>query len=170
MSDLRKVPEDRDLVDEARRVFESQIGALQEVQSKLDASFARAVALIMKSSGKVVVAGVGKSGLIGRKIAATLSSTGTPAVFLHAGEAVHGDLGVYAVGDVTIVITKSGSTSEIVLVPYDEAYETGFEDMRRRVPDISKIKRVIDWEPTTPLDETIDQIVAYQKVWLKNHK
>jgi len=59
------------------------------------------------------------------------------------------------------VKARTGSPSEIVLVPYDQAYEVGFEDMRRRVPDISKIKRVIGWEPTTPLDTTIDQIVAY---------
>lgn len=59
------------------------------------------------------------------------------------------------------VKARTGSQSEIVLVPYDQAYEVGFEDMRRRVPDISKIKRVIGWEPTTPLDTTIDQIVAY---------
>ena len=59
------------------------------------------------------------------------------------------------------VKARTGSQSEIVLIPYDQAYEVGFEDMRRRVPDISKIKRVIGWEPTTPLDTTIDQIVAY---------
>ncbi|MGQ9848853.1 MAG: GDP-mannose 4,6-dehydratase [Aggregatilineaceae bacterium] len=59
------------------------------------------------------------------------------------------------------VKARTGSQSEIVLIPYDQAYEVGFEDMRRRVPDISKIKRVIGWEPTTPLDATIDQIVAY---------
>jgi UDP-glucose 4-epimerase len=59
------------------------------------------------------------------------------------------------------VKARTGSTSEVVLIPYDQAYEVGFEDMRRRVPDISKIKRVIGWEPTTPLDVTIDQIVAH---------
>lgn len=59
------------------------------------------------------------------------------------------------------VKARTGSQSEIVLIPYDQAYEVGFEDMRRRVPDISKIKRAIGWEPTTPLDATIDQIVAY---------
>src|SRR5438105_7408583 len=65
---------------------------------------------------------------------------------------------------------RTRSTSEIVMVPYDEAYEAGFEDMRRRIPDVAKIKRAISWEPTTPLDETIDQIIAYQRARLKAGK
>ncbi len=65
------------------------------------------------------------------------------------------------------VRARTNSQSEIVLVPYDQAYEAGFEDMRRRVPDISKIRQTIGWEPITPLDETIDQIIAYQKGRLK---
>jgi UDP-glucose 4-epimerase len=65
------------------------------------------------------------------------------------------------------VRARAGSRSEITLVPYDQAYETGFEDMRRRVPDIAKIKRTIGWEPAISLDETIDQIIAYQKMRLK---
>ncbi len=68
------------------------------------------------------------------------------------------------------VIARTGSTSEIKLIPYDQAYEAGFEDMRRRVPDVSKIKRVTGWEPTTPLDVTIDQIIAYQKTRLMDDK
>ena len=68
------------------------------------------------------------------------------------------------------VIARTGSTSEIKLIPYDQAYEAGFEDMRRRVPDVSKIKRVTGWEPTTPLDVTIDQIIAYQKPRLMDDK
>jgi nucleoside-diphosphate-sugar epimerase len=68
------------------------------------------------------------------------------------------------------VRARTGSDSEIVLIPYDQAYEAGFEDMRRRVPDVSKIKRAIGWEPITPLDETIDQIIAYQRARLKGAK
>jgi len=63
------------------------------------------------------------------------------------------------------VIARTGSRSEIRLVPYEQAYKPGFEDMRRRVPDIRKIKRYVDWEPTTDLDQTIDQIVDY----MRNH-
>jgi UDP-glucose 4-epimerase len=68
------------------------------------------------------------------------------------------------------VIARTGSRSEIIKIPYDQAYEAGFEDMRRRVPDIQKIKRVIGWKPTTPLDETIDQIIAYQSARLQSGK
>jgi UDP-glucose 4-epimerase len=64
------------------------------------------------------------------------------------------------------VKTRTGSNSEIITIPYDQAYEAGFEDMRRRVPDITKIKKTIGWLPTTPLDETIDQIIAYQRTRL----
>ena len=62
-----------------------------------------------------------------------------------------------------IVKARTGSSSEIIRIPYDKAYEAGFEDMRRRVPDISKIERLIGWKPTTNLETTIDQIIAYQK-------
>jgi UDP-glucose 4-epimerase len=68
------------------------------------------------------------------------------------------------------VRSRTGSRSEIMLIPYDQAYETGFEDMRRRVPDVGKIKQVTGWEPVTSLDETIDQIIAYQKSRLKADK
>jgi UDP-glucose 4-epimerase len=68
------------------------------------------------------------------------------------------------------VRNRIGSTSEIVTIPYDQAYEAGFEDMRRRIPDIQKIKQYTSWEPTTPLDETIDQIIAYQRTRLKIRK
>ena len=90
--------------------------ALAEVESRLDAAFARAVALIRASSGRVIVTGVGKSGLIGRKIAATLTSTGTPATFLHPVESVHGDLGIVGPADVVILLSKSGETSELLLL------------------------------------------------------
>jgi len=61
------------------------------------------------------------------------------------------------------VKARTGSASPITFIPYEEAYETGFEDFRRRVPSLDKIKRVIDWQPTTPLDQTIDQIIAYHR-------
>lgn len=96
-----------------RRVVRMEREALAEVEARLDDSFARAVGLIAGSSGRVIVAGVGKSGLIGRKIAATLTSTGTPASFLHPVEGVHGDLGLVGPEDVAILISKSGESTEL---------------------------------------------------------
>jgi UDP-glucose 4-epimerase len=75
------------------------------------------------------------------------------------------EIGIYELAE--CVRARTGSSSEITLIPYDQAYEAGFEDMRRRVPDVSKIKRIIGWEPVASLDETIDQIIAYQKARLK---
>ena len=88
--------------------------ALARTARTAEPAIERAAGLIASNPGKVVVSGMGKSGLVGRKISATLTSTGTPAVFLHPAEAVHGDLGVYAPGDVTILLSNSGSTEELV--------------------------------------------------------
>lgn len=98
---------------EAKRVFESEIEALKGTKQKLSGSFDQAVELILQMTGKVVVAGVGKSGIIGHKIAATLASTGTPAIYLNAGEALHGDLGVVAANDVVVLISNSAATPEL---------------------------------------------------------
>ena len=97
-----------------RRVLRLEAEALAEVERRLDESFARAVELIRASEGRVIVTGVGKSGLIGRKIAATLTSTGTPATFLHPVEGVHGDLGIVGPSDVAILLSKSGETAELL--------------------------------------------------------
>lgn len=101
-------------VEIARRVLRIERDALEEVAQRLGASFAGAVDLILGCKGRVVVAGMGKSGQIGRKIAATLSSTGTSSFFMHAGEAVHGDLGMFARGDVCVAISYSGTTQEVL--------------------------------------------------------
>jgi len=103
-----------EVIERGRRVIRMEREALQAVESRLDESFARAVGLIERSSGRVIVAGVGKSGLIGRKIAATLTSTGTPATFLHPVESVHGDLGIVGDDDVAILISKSGESAELL--------------------------------------------------------
>jgi arabinose-5-phosphate isomerase len=102
------------LLERGRRVVRLEREALAEVESRLDERFARAVELIAASTGRVIVAGVGKSGLIGRKIAATFTSTGTPATFLHPVDSVHGDLGIVGGDDVAILISKSGETDELV--------------------------------------------------------
>lgn len=102
----------------ARGVLEAESQAIRRVADRLNDSLAKAVHTILSHNGKVVVSGIGKSGHIAQKIAATLSSTGTPAVFLHAAEAVHGDLGIYTPGDPSILISKSGATAELLrLVP-----------------------------------------------------
>ena len=102
------------LIDRGRRVIRLECEALVEVGRRLDERFARAVDLIAGSSGRVLVAGVGKSGIIGRKIAATFTSTGTPATFLHPVDSVHGDLGIVGHDDVAVLISKSGETEELV--------------------------------------------------------
>jgi arabinose-5-phosphate isomerase len=110
----RLVLDDQTLVERGRRVLRMEAEALQETDRRLGDEFARAVRLIADSSGRVIVAGVGKSGLIGRKIAATLTSTGTPATFLHPVESLHGDLGIVGENDAAILISKSGASDELL--------------------------------------------------------
>src|SRR4029450_1458636 len=102
------------MLERGRRVIRLESEALAEVAHRLDDKFVRAVDLIAASTGRVIVAGVGKSGLIGRKIAATFTSTGTAATFLHPVDSVHGDLGIVGDDDVAILISKSGETDELV--------------------------------------------------------
>ncbi|XHR97979.1 SIS domain-containing protein [Mucilaginibacter sp. UC70_90] len=105
--------------DIAKRVFDIEIESLQQVADSIDDEFARVVDAILKSTGKLVVIGIGKSGLIGKKIAATLASTGTPSFFLHPGEAFHGDLGMVGPNDIVLLISYSGETDEVLkLIPY----------------------------------------------------
>jgi arabinose-5-phosphate isomerase len=103
-----------DIVERGRRVIRLEREALAAIEDRLGAEFARAVRMIAESHGRVIVAGVGKSGLIGRKIAATLTSTGTPASFLHPVDSVHGDLGIVGDDDVAILISKSGESDELL--------------------------------------------------------
>ncbi len=102
------------IVERGRRVLRLEQEALGVAVERLGPSFARAVELIKGSTGRVIVAGIGKSGLIGRKIAATMTSTGTPAYFLHPTESVHGDLGIVTSQDVAILLSKSGETVELL--------------------------------------------------------
>jgi arabinose-5-phosphate isomerase len=103
-----------DVTSLARAVFDAEACALRDAAARLGPEFGRAVQAILAHRGKVVVCGVGKSGRVGEKLAATFSSTGTPSVFLHGAEAAHGDLGVCAAGDPVILISKSGSTPELL--------------------------------------------------------
>jgi len=105
--------------DIAKRVFDVEIESLQQVARLLDDTFTSAVEAILSNTGKVIVIGVGKSGLIGKKIAATFSSTGTPSLFLHPGDAFHGDLGIISSDDAVIMISYSGETDEVLkLIPF----------------------------------------------------
>lgn len=109
----------------ARHTLELESAALLRSARRIGPEFDRAVRLILDSGNKVIVTGMGKSGLVGRKITATLSATGTPSVFLHPAEATHGDLGVYAAGDPTLLISKSGATEDLLrLVPLLRRFES----------------------------------------------
>jgi len=103
-----------DIAERGRRVVRMEREALQALEGKLGDAFSNAVHMIARSGGRVIVSGVGKSGLIGRKIAATLTSTGTPATFLHPADSVHGDLGIVGSDDIAILISKSGESDELV--------------------------------------------------------
>lgn len=104
----------QEIIERGRRVIRMEREALAESENRIDESFARAVGLLAHCTGRAIVSGVGKSGLIGRKIAATLTSTGTPATFLHPAESLHGDLGIVGASDVAILISKSGESNELV--------------------------------------------------------
>jgi len=109
---------DESVLASARRVIQSEADAVSGLASKLDARFARAVELLLQLQGRVVTTGVGKSGLIARRVASTLTSTGTSAFFLHPVEALHGDLGMVREGDAALVFSTSGNTDEVMqLVP-----------------------------------------------------
>lgn len=109
----RSDPEAETFIATGRRVIGTEARALDALAAALDGQFARAVALILKARGRVIVSGMGKSGHVGRKIAATLASTGTPAQFVHPAEASHGDLGMVTEGDVALVLSNSGETPEL---------------------------------------------------------
>lgn len=103
----------------AKRVFDIEIESLKAVSNSIDDEFEKVVNAILKTTGKLVVIGIGKSGIIGKKIAATFSSTGTPSFFLHPGEAFHGDLGMVDHHDLVLLISYSGETDEVLkLIPF----------------------------------------------------
>jgi arabinose-5-phosphate isomerase len=102
------------IVARGRRVLRLEADAIAETEQRLGDSFARAVELMHKCEGRVIVAGMGKSGHIARKIAATLTSTGTPATFLHPAESAHGDLGIVGASDIALLISKSGESDELL--------------------------------------------------------
>lgn len=104
------------MIDRAKEIFREEIRCLTQVGEMIDASFTEAVEAIYDCHGKVVIMGIGKTGIIGHKIASSLASTGTSAIFVNAAEAVHGDLGMVAASDLVLLISNSGSTNEILHV------------------------------------------------------
>ncbi len=104
------------IIEEARKVIRIEADALMALADSINGDFERAVRLVLSTKGRVVVTGMGKSGLIGQKIASTMASTGTPAFFLHPAEGIHGDLGMIMKGDVVIAISNSGETEEVVRI------------------------------------------------------
>jgi arabinose-5-phosphate isomerase len=102
------------MIARGRRVLATEAQAVAALEHRLDGAFARACELLLSCRGRVVVTGIGKSGHVGNKIAATLASTGTPAFFLHPAEAIHGDMGMITAGDVVIALSNSGETTELL--------------------------------------------------------
>ncbi|MCI0436150.1 MAG: SIS domain-containing protein, partial [Gemmatimonadetes bacterium] len=105
--------DDDALIAAGRRVLRMEAEALARLESRLGADFARAVRLLRAAAGRIIVSGIGKSGIVARKIAATLTSTGTPASFLHPVEGLHGDLGIVGDDDVALLLSKSGESDEL---------------------------------------------------------
>ncbi|MFZ1290985.1 MAG: KpsF/GutQ family sugar-phosphate isomerase [Melioribacteraceae bacterium] len=105
---------DQNILDKGKKVIEIELNSIVELNSRLNNSFIDAVKLIYNSSGRIIFTGMGKSGLIARKIVATFNSTGTAAFYLHPTDALHGDLGMVRKGDVAIIISKSGATEELL--------------------------------------------------------
>ncbi len=115
-----------DIIEIGKKVLKTEAEAVSALIERIDGRFERAVEMIFCSRGRVVVTGMGKSGLVGKKIAATLASTGTPAFFMHPAEASHGDLGMVTSDDVVIAISNSGETEELAgLVPFLKRFSVG---------------------------------------------
>ena len=103
-----------DIIEEAKQVFDIEISELKKVRDRIDISIEKAAKLILESKGKVVITGIGKSGLVGKKMAATFASTGTLSIFMNSAEGLHGDLGMISKNDVVIAISNSGNSDEVV--------------------------------------------------------
>lgn len=133
-SSAQAMEELEDRVEQARAVFREQAAAIAALAQRIDGSFSRAIELLYGTPGHVIVSGMGKSGLIGQKIAATLACTGTPSFFVHPAEAYHGDLGMITVQNTVVLLSYSGETEEVVrLLPHLR---------RMRVPLIGLVGRM----------------------------
>lgn len=144
--------DDEGLLEEARRVVRTEAASVAALEDRIDGGFLSAVELIGDAPGRVLCAGIGKSGIIARKIASTLTSTGTPATFLHPVEALHGDLGVVSRDDVAILVSKSGDSTELTgLIEYFGRLGVGIVALTAR--DDSTLAR----HATVLLDCSVDE-------------
>ena len=106
------------IIELASQIIENEANAIIGLRSRIDDNFQNAVKMMLECNGNLVFSGIGKSAIIAQKIVATMNSTGTTAVFMHAADAIHGDLGIIREGDIVVILSKSGETAEIkVLVP-----------------------------------------------------
>lgn len=143
------------LTAHARECLHQQAAAIAQLGTRLDQSFARALGVLYGGRGHVVITGLGKSGHIGRKISATLASTGTPSFFVHSGEALHGDLGMITEGDVVVLISYSGETSEVTqLLPH--LAKRGI----RTIALVGKMDSTLATEVDVALDVSVDREVC----------
>ena len=134
----------KELLNTAKRVLHIEAEAIKTLIERLDENFLRAVEIIYTSTGRTIVTGMGKSGIVGKKIAATLSSTGTPAVFLHPAEAAHGDLGMVTGNDVLLAISNSGETEEVIkLIPYIKRFNVSLVSMTRPGSTLAQASDVV---------------------------
>lgn len=109
----------KDMIERAKQVLQEEADAIIRMKDLINDDFLKSLDLILHSKGRIIVTGIGKSAIIGQKIVATFNSTGTPAIFMHAAEAIHGDLGIIQPDDVVLCLSKSGNTPEIaVLMPF----------------------------------------------------
>lgn len=139
-------------LETARHTLQVEASSIYAASQRLDETFTKAVQLLAAHPGKIILTGMGKSGHVAQKIAATLSSTGSPAIFLHPAEAVHGDLGIYAPGDPTILLSKSGSTLELErLIPILREFRSPLIGILGNPR--SKLGRVVD----LVLDASVEQ-------------
>ena len=107
---------DFSVIRQAREVLQIEAQGILDLIDRIGPAFEQAVEMILTSKGRVILTGIGKSGIVGRKITATLNSTGTPSLFLHPAEAIHGDLGMVRADDIVIVISNSGYTKELTAI------------------------------------------------------
>lgn len=130
------------VIETASRVLRDEAAAVESLVNKLDGQFEKAVRMIDKSKGRVVLTGMGKSGHIARKVAATMASTGTPAFFLHPAEGIHGDLGMVTSEDVVIAYSNSGETMEIlnILPSLKESGQNSLPSSARRIPRLPRMQ------------------------------
>jgi arabinose-5-phosphate isomerase len=134
----------------AQTTLEIEAKAIEAASTRLDGNLTRAIDILLNSTGKVMISGIGKSGHIAQKIAATFCSTGTPSVFMHATDAIHGDLGVYTPGDPTILISNSGTTAELVnLIPILRQFKSPL------IAIVGKLNSVLSREADVVLDSSV---------------